>query len=77
MYAAELDGKFKMHVAFSREPGEGRRYVQDLLVEEGGVVVDALVERKGGFSFAFFLFSPLFLSVLLLHRHVLFGFGEC
>ncbi|KAL5317223.1 hypothetical protein ACEPPN_014318 [Leptodophora sp. 'Broadleaf-Isolate-01'] len=47
VYAAELDGKFKMHVAFSREPGEGRRYVQDLLVEEGGVVVDALVERKG------------------------------
>ncbi|KAG4427788.1 hypothetical protein IFR05_016728, partial [Cadophora sp. M221] len=48
-YVAELDGKLVVHVAFSREGkgNGGRRYVQDLLVEEGSVVVDALVRRKG------------------------------
>ncbi|GAA5861124.1 hypothetical protein JCM1840_003088 [Sporobolomyces johnsonii] len=46
-YARELDGKFRMHVALSREEGQPKVYVQQLLREEGERIGDALVNHKG------------------------------
>ncbi|GAA6009279.1 hypothetical protein JCM10207_004333 [Rhodosporidiobolus poonsookiae] len=46
-YAAELDGKFRMHCAFSREEGKPKVYVQQLLREEGDRIGKALTEGKG------------------------------
>ncbi|BGP17002.1 hypothetical protein JCM10213_000363 [Rhodosporidiobolus nylandii] len=46
-YAAELDGKFKMHCAFSREEGKPKVYVQQLLKEEGDRIGKALTQGKG------------------------------
>ncbi|GAA5912294.1 NADPH--hemoprotein reductase [Sporobolomyces salmoneus] len=46
-YAKELDGKFKMHVALSREENVPKTYVQQLLKEEGDRIGDALVNKKG------------------------------
>lgn len=46
-YARELDGKFNLHVAFSREPRKKKMYVQQLIEEQAGRIVEALVERKG------------------------------
>ncbi|GAA5867068.1 hypothetical protein JCM8547_008430 [Rhodosporidiobolus lusitaniae] len=46
-YAKELDGKFKMHCAFSREEGQPKVYVQQLLKQEGERIGKALTEGKG------------------------------
>ncbi|GAA5975291.1 hypothetical protein JCM11641_005925 [Rhodosporidiobolus odoratus] len=46
-YAAELDGKFKMHCAFSREEGQPKVYVQELLKAEGERIGKGLTEGKG------------------------------
>ncbi|KAM0755074.1 Fe-S dehydrogenase [Meredithblackwellia eburnea MCA 4105] len=46
-YEKELDGKFRMHVAFSREPGVPKTYVQQLIEKEGEHIGDALVAKKG------------------------------
>ncbi|GAA6048474.1 hypothetical protein JCM3770_003775 [Rhodotorula araucariae] len=46
-YAKELDGKFRMHCAFSREVGKPKVYVQQLLREEGDRIGEALVQQKG------------------------------
>ncbi|BGP25324.1 cytochrome p450 oxidoreductase [Rhodotorula toruloides] len=46
-YAKELEGKFRMHCAFSREPGQPKVYVQQLLRNEGDRVGEALVQNKG------------------------------
>jgi NADPH-ferrihemoprotein reductase len=46
-YKKELDGKFRMHVAFSREPGKPKKYVQELLGEHAQTVAEALVTKKG------------------------------
>ncbi|GAA5844589.1 hypothetical protein JCM9279_006357 [Rhodotorula babjevae] len=46
-YAKELDGKFRLHVALSREEGQPKVYVQQLLREEGDRIGQALVQQKG------------------------------
>ncbi|GAA6007067.1 NADPH--hemoprotein reductase [Rhodotorula paludigena] len=46
-YARELDGKFRMHTALSREEGKPKVYVQQLLREEGDRIGKALVQDKG------------------------------
>jgi NADPH-ferrihemoprotein reductase len=49
-YAEELDGKFVMHTAFSREvykPDGSKRYVQDLLWDDKEHVADAIINGKG------------------------------
>lgn len=46
-YAQELDGKFKIHVALSREPGIEKTYVQQLVAREGDRLGEALVGKKG------------------------------
>ena len=49
-YAEELDGKFSMHCAFSREvfkPDGGKIYVQDLLWENRESLADAIINEKG------------------------------
>ncbi|KAL8280120.1 hypothetical protein RQP46_007450 [Phenoliferia psychrophenolica] len=46
-YAKELDGKFRMHVALSREPGQPKVYVQQLIKEQADFIGDALVAKKG------------------------------
>ena len=42
----ELDGKFKIHVALSREPGQKKVYVQELLAEQSAHIGEALVAKK-------------------------------
>ncbi|GAA5836678.1 hypothetical protein JCM11251_002695 [Rhodosporidiobolus azoricus] len=46
-FEAELDGKFRMHNAFSREPDQPKVYVQQLLRQEGERIGKALTEGKG------------------------------
>jgi NADPH-ferrihemoprotein reductase len=49
-YAAELDGKFSLHVSFSREvynPDGSKIYVQDLLWKDREQVADAVINGKG------------------------------
>ncbi|KAK4700267.1 NADPH-ferrihemoprotein reductase, partial [Phenoliferia sp. Uapishka_3] len=46
-YAKELDGKFRMHTALSREPGQEKVYVQQLIAEQADHIGDALVAKKG------------------------------
>lgn len=46
-YAKELGGKFTMHAALSREPGQKKVYVQDLIAQEEPKIADALVAKKG------------------------------
>jgi len=46
-YAKELDGKFRLHVAFSRRSRNKKIYVQDLIEEQAEKIVEALVEKKG------------------------------
>jgi len=46
-YAKELDGKFRLHVAFSREPGMPKVYVQNLVEEHSSIVCQSLIEKKG------------------------------
>jgi NADPH-ferrihemoprotein reductase len=49
-YAKELQGKFVLHTAFSREnfkPDGSKIYVQDLLWEEREAVADAILKGKG------------------------------
>jgi len=46
-YAKELDGKFVMHAALSREPGQKKVYVQDLIAAEEPKIAEALVAKKG------------------------------
>ncbi|KAI5479383.1 hypothetical protein MNV49_003717 [Pseudohyphozyma bogoriensis] len=46
-YKNELDGKFRMHVALSREPGQPKVYVQQLISEQADHIGDALVNKKG------------------------------
>lgn len=54
-YAKELDGKFRIHVALSRQPGQKKVYVQELVRDQGDHIGSALVEKKGEFlSLAFF-----------------------
>lgn len=60
-YAKELGGKFKMHVALSREENVPKTYVQQLLKEEGDRIGDALVSKKGYAYIWFVLFSDAFL----------------
>ena len=55
-YAKELDGKFKMHVALSREENVPKTYVQQLLKEEGDRIGDALVNKKG-YAYIWFVFA--------------------
>lgn len=45
-YEKELGDKFKMFTAFSREPGEPKTYVQQLLAQQENLVKD-LVAKKG------------------------------
>lgn len=51
----ELEGKFRMYTAFSREAGKKKTYVQDLLREKADTVVDVVIRKKGKSS----LFSIL------------------
>lgn len=44
---AELDGKFRIHTALSREPGQDKVYVQQLIAEQADHIGDALVAKKG------------------------------
>ena len=50
-YAAELQGKFVMHTAFSRsgprKPDGSKRYVQDLMWEDRENIARAVSELKG------------------------------
>lgn len=46
-YAKELDGKFKIFVAFSRVKGQPKVYVQQLISKERELVKDAIVGKKG------------------------------
>ncbi|SGY13741.1 BQ5605_C010g05960 [Microbotryum silenes-dioicae] len=46
-YEQELDGKFRMHVALSREPNQPKVYVQQLIKDLGDHIGDSLVARKG------------------------------
>jgi len=46
-YERELDGKFKLHVGYSREPGKKKVYVQELVAENADRVVEALIQKKG------------------------------
>ena len=46
-YAKELDGKFKIFVAFSRVKGQPKIYVQQLIAKERELVKDAIVNKKG------------------------------
>lgn len=46
-YADELDGKFRMHVAFSREPEAPKVYVQQLVQSEKDKIINVILERKG------------------------------
>lgn len=46
-YAQELDGKFRLHVAFSREPNKPKTYVQQLIKEQEPALAEALVAKKG------------------------------
>jgi NADPH-ferrihemoprotein reductase len=49
-YGADLQGKFVMHTALSREvfkPDGGKLYVQDLLWEQRAAVADAVLQGKG------------------------------
>lgn len=46
-YERELDGKFRMHVALSREPGQKKVYVQQLVKAQASEIGDALVNKKG------------------------------
>jgi len=55
-YAKELDGKFKMHVALSREENVPKTYVQQLLKDEGDRIGDALVNKKG-YAYIWFVFA--------------------
>lgn len=43
----ELDGKFRMHVALSRQPGQKKTYVQELVRGMGDEIGEALVGKKG------------------------------
>ncbi|PVH80139.1 Fe-S dehydrogenase [Cadophora sp. DSE1049] len=43
----EMEGVFRMYVAFSREEDGKKVYVQDLVREQQGVVVESLVAKKG------------------------------
>lgn len=45
-YQKELGDKFQMHTAFSREPGEPKVYVQQLLAQNEEIVKD-LIAKKG------------------------------
>ena len=47
--AKELDGKFRIHTALSREPGQDKVYVQELIKKEGDHIGDALVTKKVGY----------------------------
>ncbi|KAH8917927.1 electron transporter [Atractiella rhizophila] len=46
-YAKELDGKLKLYVAFSRQPGQPKIYVQKLIDEKQDEIAEALVTKKG------------------------------
>lgn len=46
-YAQELDGKFRIHTALSREPGQKKVYVQHLIAEQADHIAGALVAKKG------------------------------
>ncbi|KAK4054683.1 hypothetical protein OIO90_003495 [Microbotryomycetes sp. JL221] len=46
-FEKELDGKFKIHVALSREPNQPKVYVQQLIKEQGKHIGEALVTKKG------------------------------
>lgn len=52
-YAKELDGKFVMHTALSREPGQAKVYVQQLVAEQADHIGDSLVNKKGEFPSKF------------------------
>lgn len=47
MYAAELSGKFRIHTALSREPGQPKVYVQQLIAEQSAHIAEALIDKKG------------------------------
>jgi sulfite reductase alpha subunit-like flavoprotein len=36
-----------MHVALSREPGQSKKYVQQLIEEQAETVVESIIEKKG------------------------------
>ncbi|GAA97161.1 uncharacterized protein L969DRAFT_84417 [Mixia osmundae IAM 14324] len=46
-YAAELDGKFTIQTAFSREPGQPKQYVQQLIRAQKDHIKSLLVDKKG------------------------------
>lgn len=46
-YGKELGDVFKIFVAFSREPGQKKTYVQELIRREGDLIKKSLVEKKG------------------------------
>lgn len=49
-YEKELNGKFKIHVALSRQkykPDGGKIYVQDLIWEDRENIADAILNGKG------------------------------
>jgi NADPH-ferrihemoprotein reductase len=49
-YGKELDGKFRLHVALSREPGKPKKYVQHLVEEQAERVFESLIDKKGTYS---------------------------
>jgi NADPH-ferrihemoprotein reductase len=49
-YAEELDGKFRLHVAFSRTPGQPKVYVQQLVEQQSDTIVESLLTKKGRIS---------------------------
>ncbi|KAI9740603.1 MAG: NADPH-cytochrome P450 reductase [Cirrosporium novae-zelandiae] len=51
LYAAELDGKLKLHVGFSREAGQKKIYVQNLLEQEREDVAEVLGKKKRGYVY--------------------------
>lgn len=46
-YMKELDGKLRLHVALSRELGQRKVYVQDLIEKEAVIICDSLIKKKG------------------------------
>ena len=69
-YAKELDGKFRLHVALSREEGQPKVYVQQLLREEGDRIGQALVQQKG-YAYIWCVSSFLSHCARRLHRALL------
>lgn len=46
-YQQELGDVFKLFVAYSREPGQPKKYVQQMLKEQEALVSESMVDKKG------------------------------